>query len=127
MSWLGVPMAAGTKAPCLRTALCFELPVFAAQGVGALFRVSLIAQEFVFSLPCRLYHLISVSSCQELAGNQGTQFPTTSSHDARRSVSSGAWVSWPNPAHLCQKLGSSELESLGYPSIAACQPALCLL
>lgn len=67
-----VPMAAGTKAPCLRTALCFELPVFAARGVGALFRVSLIAQEFMFSLPCSFYHLISVSSWKRLVGNQGT-------------------------------------------------------
>lgn len=109
-------VAAGTKAPCLPTVLCFELPVFAARGVGALFRVSLVTQEFVFSLLYCLYHLISVSSCQRLAGNQGTFQPP---HDAHRSVSPVTWVSWPNPAQLSQKLESCEFESVGSPSFAA--------
>ena len=55
----------------------------------------------------------SVSSCWRLTGDWGIWFLTASSRGALRSVSSVAWVLWPNPAQLCQKLGSSVFKPLG--------------
>lgn len=106
---------------------CFVAACVCSSGVRALGSSTFNRSRIRAFLPVPSLALDGVSSCQRLAGNQGTSFLTASSRDARRSVSSVAWVLRPNSAQLCQKLKCSEFKPLG-PSCTACQqPALYLL
>lgn len=116
----GTSVATGTNALFVYGVCVSELPVFAAQGLGILVSSVFNHSRVLVFLPIPSLAFDGVSSCRRLAGNQGTQFLTASSHRAPRSVSSVAWVLGPNPAQLCQKLESSEFKPLGYPSFSAC-------